>query len=273
MNKPLLLYCLVATTVLLRGDAGRVPFSPQVIGHRGLEHHAPENTATNFKAALQLRVGIEVDVRRAKDGTWVCMHDATLDRTTNARGPVGTLTFGQLRLLDAGSYLSPFYRGEPVPAFEELLVLLRECRDPHLLVAVDLKETNLSAEAELVELARRHGVLEQLIFIGLTIVDRDVRARLRAADARTQIAVLAQTRDDVPAALADPHATWAYLRFVPDADTVQAIHAAGRRVFVVGKSVEGLEVANWRRAKAAGVDAIMTEYPLECRRSLHFTNP
>lgn len=273
MKTLLLLSCLVTTAALLRGGPALAPFAPQVIGHRGIEHHAPENTATNFKAALQLRVGIEVDVRRAKDGTWVCMHDATLDRTTDGSGPVGALTFPQLRLLDAGGYLAAFYKGEPIPAFEELLVLLRDCRDPGLLVAVDLKETGPNAEAELVELARRHGVLEQLIFIGLTIIDRDVRARLRAADTRTQIAVLAQTQDDVPAALADPHGTWAYLRFVPDAGTVETIHAAGRRAFVVGKTVEGLETANWLRAKSVGVDAIMTEYPLECRRTLHFSKP
>jgi glycerophosphoryl diester phosphodiesterase len=37
--------------------------------------------------------------------------------------------------------------------------------------------------------------------------------------------------------------------------------------------VVGLETDNWRRAQTAGVDGIMTEFPLECRRALHFRKP
>ncbi len=246
---------------------------PMVVGHRGLEHHAPENTVANFKAALDLHVGIEVDVRRSKDGRWICLHDAVVDRTTNAKGAAASFTLAELRQLDAGSHLAPYYQGEPIAEFEELLALLQARKDPSIMIAVDLKVTDATAEKELVEMGRRYGVLDQLVFIGLTIINPDVRAKLRAADPGTQIAALAQTLADVPASLADPHATWAYLRFVPDAETVKTIHAAGRRVFVVGDTVVGLEPENWKKAQAAGVDSIMTEYPLECRRLLHFRHP
>ncbi|HEY0865306.1 MAG TPA: glycerophosphodiester phosphodiesterase family protein [Lacunisphaera sp.] len=280
MMKPgKLIQSLAGLAVLLAGVAAghaqvtRPAVTPRVVGHRGLEHHAPENTVANFKASLQLHVGIEVDVRRSKDGVWVCLHDESLDRTTNGRGRAADQLYADLRRLDAGSHLAPYYTGEPIAAFEELLVLLKEFDDPSVMVAVDLKVTDATAEKELVGLARRHGVLDRLVFIGLTIVDPAVRARLRAADPDTQISVLAQTPADVPAALADPHGNWAYLRFVPDPETVKAIHAAGRKVFVVGNMVVGLETDNWRRAQAAGVDGIMTEFPLECRRALHFRNP
>ena len=53
-------------------------------------------------------------------------------------------------------------------------------------------------------------------------------------------------------------------------EVVKTIRDAGRKVFVVGSMVVGLETDNWRRAQAAGVDGIMTEFPLECRRALHF---
>jgi len=258
---------------LLSMSALAQPVLPRVVGHRGLEHHAPENTVTNFKASLELRVGIEVDVRRSKDGVWVCMHDETLDRTTNARGRVADRTLAELQQLDAGSHLAPYYSGERVATFEELLALVRDHADPQTMIAVDLKVTDGSAELELVELGRRYGVLDRLVFIGLTIISPEVRAKLRAADPDAQVSVLAQTATDLPKALADPHANWAYLRFVPDADMVKAVHAAGWKVFVVGDTVVGKEIVNWRRVKAAGVDALMTEYPLECRQALHFLHP
>jgi len=245
---------------------------PHVVGHRGIEHHVPENTVANFKASLGLHLGIEVDVRRTKDGVWVCMHDEAVDRTTGGRGRVADLTLAEVRRLDAGGYFAPYYRGEPPATFEELLALVRDHADPNTMIAVDLKVTDATAEAELVELGRRYGVLDRLVFIGLTIITPEVRAKLRAADRAAQVSVLAQTAADLPKALADPHANWAYLRFVPDAGQVRKIHAAGWKVFVVGATVVGLEIANWRRARDAGVDAIMTEHPLECRRELHFTN-
>lgn len=270
LAKSLLVFAAVAATAAAASAPG---VRPMVVGHRGLEHHAPENTVTNFRASLELHVGIEVDVRRSKDGRWICMHDASLDRTTNAKGPAADLTLAELRELDAGSHLAPYYKGERIAEFEELLALLQARKDPSIMIAVDLKVTDATAEKELVEMGRRYGVLDQLVFIGLTIINPDVRAKLRAADPGTQIAALAQTATDVPASLADPYATWAYLRFVPDAEMVKKIHAAGRRVFVVGDTVAGHEPENWKKAQAAGVDSIMTEYPLECRRLLHFRHP
>jgi hypothetical protein len=46
---------------------------------------------------------------------------------------------------------------------------------------------------------------------------------------------------------------------------VKAIHAAGKKVFLVGPLVMGNEPANWAKGRAAGVDALLTDYPLECR--------
>src|SRR5262249_37077299 len=124
-------------------------------------------------------------------------------------------------------------------------------------------------EAEVVALAKKHGVLDRILCIGTTISSAEVRRRLRAADANTPAAVLAQTEKDLPAALADRDASWAYLRFVPTAEQVQQVHRAGKKVFLSGPKVAGREPANWRQASAAGVDALLTDHPLECRRVWH----
>src|SRR5207244_10906712 len=91
---------------------------------------------------------------------------------------------------------------------------------PDTLVAVDMKIDDGKVEAEVVALAKKHGVLDRILCIGTTISSAEVRRRLRQADANTPVAVLAQTEKDLPAALADRDANWAYLRFVPTAEQV-----------------------------------------------------
>ncbi len=261
---------LFSFITIANAQSEKVALIPKVIGHRGIEHHAPENTVANFKASLQLNIGIEVDVRRTKDGVWICMHDELVDRTTNGKGRVTDYTFNALRKLDAGGYMASYYKGERVATFEELLKLLKEQKNPNILIAVDVKLTDETAEKELVTLARKYGVLDQLIFIGLTILDPAVRKKLYEADNKTQISILVQNPIDVSSALKDPHANWAYLRFVPDKETVKAIRATNRKIFVVGNMVAGYQVDNWRLSKEAGVDVVMTEFPLEFRQTIHF---
>ena len=102
-------YCLFA---LLSFDLAAAEPRPLVVGHRGLMHAAPECTLAGFRACLALRVGFEFDVRRCQDGTLVCLHDPTLDRTTDGRGQLADLTFDQVKKIDAGSRFDPAFRNE-----------------------------------------------------------------------------------------------------------------------------------------------------------------
>ena len=244
------------------GEAAAVP---RIVGHRGLIHHAPENTLAAFAACLELRIGFELDVRRSKDGHLVCIHDEDVKRTTNGSGRVADLTLAELRRLAAGRWFDPAYAGERVPTVDEVFALLKGRKVPQVLVAVDLKSAGV--EADVVRLAAKHGVLGQLVFIGRAVSEPAVRRSLRATDLRTSVAVLAQTADDLPAALADRDADWVYVRFVPTARQVNEVHRVGKRVFLAGPAVSGREPDTWRRARAAGVDALLTDYPLECRRA------
>lgn len=88
-----------------------------VIGHRGAAGLEPENTLRSFARAIQLGVdAIELDVY-SKDGNLIVIHDDTLDRTTNGRGPLTAARFAEIRALDAG-------KGERVPILEEVLDLV-----------------------------------------------------------------------------------------------------------------------------------------------------
>jgi len=54
------------------------------IGHRGARGHAPENTLSSIRKALELGVHmIEIDVHTCKTGEVIVIHDAKLERTTN----------------------------------------------------------------------------------------------------------------------------------------------------------------------------------------------
>jgi len=78
-----------------------------VIAHRGASAEAPENTLPAFElAARQGADAFELDVRLTADGAPVVCHDATLDRTTDASGPLRARTLAELRGVDAGARFS-----------------------------------------------------------------------------------------------------------------------------------------------------------------------
>src|SRR5262245_19242383 len=97
---------------------------PCPVGHRGLILDAPENTLAGFAACLELRLGFELDVRRTRDGHLVCLHDPTLDRTTDGTGPVAGRTLAELEQLDAGKRFHPAFAGQRVPTLDAVLGLL-----------------------------------------------------------------------------------------------------------------------------------------------------
>jgi glycerophosphoryl diester phosphodiesterase len=78
-----------------------------IIGHRGASAHAPENTHAAFELALDGGAdGIEFDVRLARDGVPVVIHDSTLDRTALARGVVETLDSATLARCGVGNWFN-----------------------------------------------------------------------------------------------------------------------------------------------------------------------
>lgn len=89
---------------------------PRLIAHRGAGKLAPENTLTAMRVghAHGYRM-VEFDVKLSADGVSFLLHDATLDRTTSARGRADRLPWRELSRLDAGAWHSAQYAGEPVP--------------------------------------------------------------------------------------------------------------------------------------------------------------
>jgi glycerophosphoryl diester phosphodiesterase len=132
---------LAAGTPASRAQAPR----KQLVAHRGASAYAPEHTAAAYRLAMDQGADfVEQDLQVTKDGQLVCLHDLTLDRTTNAKwvfpGRARTLeregkpltgyhvsdfTLAEIKQLDAGSWFDPKFRGEQILTFQEAIDLMR----------------------------------------------------------------------------------------------------------------------------------------------------
>ena len=82
------------------GTAAEVP-APRVVAHRGASDEAPEHTLAAYQRAIEAGAdGLECDVRMTRDGVLVCVHDRTVDRTSDGRGAVAALALADLEQLD-----------------------------------------------------------------------------------------------------------------------------------------------------------------------------
>ena len=93
-----------------------------VIAHRGAAAHAPENTLSAFRIAIEMHAdALELDVRQTRDSQLVIMHDADVDRTSDGSGAVSDLSLAEIKALDAGSWFSAKYFGERIPTLQEVM--------------------------------------------------------------------------------------------------------------------------------------------------------
>ena len=154
---------------------------PFLWAHRGASKNAPENTMAAFAAAVELGVdGLELDIRLSRDGIPVVIHDESLERTTNGRGLVSGASLVQLQQLDAGTWFSPEFTGEPLPTLAEVLSVF----SGKLRLNLELKE--FSTGVEVLSLLRQHLGAEIII----SSFDYDLLKGLRSLDEALPLAVL-----------------------------------------------------------------------------------
>ena len=144
--------------------------APLVFGHRGASAARAEHTLGAYVQALDDGAdGVECDVRLTADGHLVCVHDRRVDRTTNARGVVSTMTLAQLDALDAADWKQHALAGSlpdsvdpdhnKVLSLRRLFETVRDY-DRRIEVAVETKHPTRYAglvEERLVDLVREFG--------------------------------------------------------------------------------------------------------------------
>jgi glycerophosphoryl diester phosphodiesterase len=154
---------LVATERLVASRGQRptkstVPAVPKkiLVAHRGASAYAPEHTIEAYRLALKQGADfVEQDLQITRDNQLVCLHDLTLERTTNVkdifpnrfqeevapRSPseqgsdvtgnpvrrwyVSDFTLREIKQLDAGSWFNPKFTNARVPTFQEAIDVVR----------------------------------------------------------------------------------------------------------------------------------------------------
>lgn len=110
---------------------------PRVLAHRCGGVLAPENTLAGLNVAAGLGCGgVEFDVMLNAERTPFVIHDETLERTSDGTGEVAGASDAHLLALDAGSWFSARFAGEPLPRFAPLA---RRCRALGLTANVEIK--------------------------------------------------------------------------------------------------------------------------------------
>ena len=105
-----------------------------VIGHRGAKGHAPENTISSIKKAIELGVdGIEIDVFRCASGELVVFHDKLVDKLTDGKGYIEEISLDSIKKLNV-------IGDEKIPTLNEVLDLI----DGKVFLNIELKGPNTS---------------------------------------------------------------------------------------------------------------------------------
>ncbi len=227
-----------------------------VMAHRGYSSKAPENTMPAFELALEAGSGgIELDVHLTKDGEVVVIHDHTLDRTTDGKGPVESFTMAELKELDAGSWFSPEFRGAKLPTLREVLELIK---DHNVLLNVETKAA-LGFEQlneKLAPLLDEYAMWEKTI---ISSFNHYALVHIKAIRPQARTGILYNC------ALVNP---WVYAKSI-GASALHAHHKTAIAELVQAAQQNGMMVNVWtvdeavdiERVTLAKVDSIITNVP------------
>jgi len=98
-----------------------------VTAHRGSSRHAPENTLSAVRRAIEDGADFaEIDVQETADGVVVLLHDTDLMRIAGVDKKIWQVTYPEIKSLDAGSWFSKDFKGEHIPTLAETLELARD---------------------------------------------------------------------------------------------------------------------------------------------------
>ncbi|MEO6885099.1 MAG: glycerophosphodiester phosphodiesterase family protein [Jatrophihabitantaceae bacterium] len=166
-----------------RRTAVHPPARPMVVAHRGASSTLAEHTLAAYVTAIESGAdALECDVRLTRDGYLVCVHDRTVNRTSDGRGVVSEFDLKTLSALDftswhgdlpssadqllndtpylAGVIPDRVHSGGGVLTLERLLELVHDAPTPIRLLVETKHPTRYAGlvEKELVDLLARFGL-------------------------------------------------------------------------------------------------------------------
>lgn len=179
------------------------------VAHRGASSYAPEHTAAAYRLAIAQGADyVEQDLAVTKDGVLVCLHDDTLERTTNIkdvfpdrftvdaqgrqRWYVADFTLAEIKRLDAGAWFDKKYAGERVLTFDESIDVIGTAAGmyPELKSPALYRARNIDIVALFAEVVKRRG-------LAMTMADGKARLVVQSFDEQA-VRDLAKALPQVP---------------------------------------------------------------------------
>ncbi|HYE15874.1 MAG TPA: glycerophosphodiester phosphodiesterase family protein [Pyrinomonadaceae bacterium] len=246
---------------------------PLIIGHRGDSAHAPENTMAAFGLALEAGAdGVEFDVRLARDGAPVVIHDRTLERTALRPGFVEEMTSEELAGVRVGEWFNrrftdcarPDFAREHVPTLTELFERFGRSFKTLYVEMKGEDGARLARLAAAVVAAVREHSLESSAVVKCFAHEAIAEVKRLAPEIRTAaLFERSLARPVVPAARIVRQA------LACGADEVSLHHTLARRAVVEAARARGLGVVVWTvdspawlaRARSYGLRAVITNDP------------
>ena len=249
-----------------------------IIGHRGASAYAPENTHAAFTQAFDDGAdGLEFDVRLARDGVPVVIHDATLERTALMAGEVEALDSEVLMECRVGQWFDQRRFGRFNHAYsrfaDECIPTLAQmyARYGSDVLYVEMKCEEASRRAALaravVQMTLDYGVADRVVVKSFALDSLSEVKRLAPEIRTAALFGRSWPRPLVPASkiLAEAEAC--------GADEISLHHSLLRAATVEESRRRGFEVLTWtvnspawlRRALALKLRAVFTDYPSRMR--------
>lgn len=143
---PRLIAVVTGVAVMLGAVSSSAQYQKKtVVAHRGASAYAPEHTIAAYQLAIEMGTDfVEQDLAVTRDGVLICLHDASLERTTNVeelypdRASTQTIegtqrrawlandfTLAEIKRLDAGSWFDKKFAGERIPTFDEAVAAIK----------------------------------------------------------------------------------------------------------------------------------------------------
>lgn len=280
MKKIFFLFLISASGAAFAADSATIA----VHGHRGSRGTVPENTIPAFEAALMAGADvIELDMGVTKDGVVVVSHEPKVTpelclgpdgEKLNEALPLQQLTLAEVKKYDCGSLVNPRFPqqlpvpGTPMPTLEEVFSYVKTSGYENAATVEFNIETKIfpsqpelaPSPAEFAKLVvaavKKHGLEKRVIVQSFDV--RTLREVKKLAPAIRTSQLTYESLVDIVAAIKGAKADiWSPNHKWITREAVDEAHEAGIQVapWTLNRRSE------WDAAIAAGVDAIITDYP------------
>lgn len=239
---------------------------PVVIAHRGASAHAPENTLSAFKLAIDQGADvIEFDVQLSSDKSVVVYHDHSLERTTDGAGYVKDKNLDYLKSLNAGKAYGSAYDDEKIPTLDEVFQLVGK----ESFYNIELKNS-LTPFDDLPSLVlqqiKNHNFLDRVLISSFNpialfkLIKQNPNARIGLLLYHPLTVELSSRLSIVPFKYQTVHINFSSLRI----NAIKAFQDKGNLVFSYTLNHPG----DMRSALTYGIDGFFTDDPALARRTL-----